>query len=78
MRIQEAFEELKKLADGKYCSIDYIMHSYGKDIKAEDDIECRVYIEDRGSFSAPTFDLALDMLKASMKLIEPDVLEIDS
>ena len=77
MKITEAFKELKKLADGQYCSLDYILTNNGVDIDGKDEIACQVFLKEKGIFEAPTFALALEKLKESMDKIRPDVLDVE-
>lgn len=76
MKIQDVYDELKIVTDkDTYVTISYEMSRYSS---GNEDIECNIYIENKGHFSAPTFRLVLNQAMAAMGLIKPDVLELEA
>ena len=72
MTIREVYDELKTITD-KYITVSYEMSRYSSQ---SEKIECNIYIENKGHFSAPTFQLVLEEAKAAMGLVKPDTLEL--
>ena len=72
MTFKKAFEELKKIAGGKPCALEYEKMFYTERIET---IRIRAYIEDIGyTDSFPTFRQVLDNIQVQIKpeKIKPD------
>ena len=63
--IEKAKVRLKKLAEGRYHHLAYEVTEYSNGMLA---INCNVYIEDYGFFSADTWDRAIEKLKKWMEV----------
>lgn len=60
MKFLEANEQLKKLADGKYFTLKYELHTHSSNNTRA---ECTVYVDGYTHFSGPTWENALNQLK---------------
>ena len=68
MKIQDAKAIVKELAGKRYHSVAYDMSGCDKLGPGYEKTECNVYIEKVGSFTAPTFQLAITRLKTAMDI----------
>ena len=65
MTFKDAKKELKKLADGKYHSMNYELTEYRN---GDQRTQCLVYGDGYSWFSAPTWEEALAKLRKAMGL----------
>jgi hypothetical protein len=65
MTFKEAREKLKRIADGRYCSLSYKeSHSSSGDLE----VECAVYIGGHSFYRGPTWETAFELLRLGLKL----------
>jgi len=64
MKIRDAHEKLKKMADNRHCNTSYCISKYKH--REDDVVSCCVYIEGFGHCFATDFKTALFKMKAQI------------
>jgi hypothetical protein len=71
MTFKTALKKLKKIADGKYLSINYEFTKFSDKCDGVEEASCTVYIDGYNRHSGPTWKAAFDKLEIEMKGPQP-------
>ena len=71
MTFEKAFEELKKIAGGEYCCLEYKMT---KRASGHEEVDIQAYVNNYGhTANHRTFQQALDEVQSKLKTDDPEI-----